>query len=191
METRIRPEAAGEEQAVREVHAVAFGDPDRVPDLVDALRAAPAALPPVSIVAEQEGRVVGHIMISACRLDAQLRLVDVYSLSPLGVHPDVQRQGVGSRLVAAALTAANEQGAPLLFLEGSPTFYGERGFTRASALGMRAPSLRIPDPGFQVAVLDAFEPWMTGTFVYSEAFWAQDCVGLRDPERFARVSVLG
>ncbi len=41
--------------------------------------------------------------------------------------------------------------------------------------------MRIPDPAFQVAVLDAHEAWMTGALVYCEAFWALDCVGLRDP----------
>jgi hypothetical protein len=45
----------------------------------------------------------------------------------------------------------------------------------------RSPSLRIPDAAFQVARLSAYEPWMTGTFVYSETFWDLDCVGLREP----------
>ena len=71
---------------------------------------------------------------------------------------------------------------PLVFLEGSPRYYGPRGFERASGAGFRAPSLRIPDAGFQVARLPAFQAWMTGTLVYSETFWALDCVGLRDPD---------
>lgn len=45
-----------------------------------------------------------------------------------------------------------------------------------------SPSLRMPDAAFQVARLPAYEPWMTGTLVYSETFWALDCVGLRDPD---------
>jgi putative acetyltransferase len=64
----------------------------------------------------------------------------------------------------------------------APHYYGTRGFETASAAGFRSPSLRIPDAAFQVARLPAHEPWMTGTFVYSETFWARDCVGLRDPE---------
>ena len=42
--------------------------------------------------------------------------------------------------------------------------------------------LRIPDAAFQVMRLPAYEPWMTGTLVYSEAFWRHDCVGRRDPD---------
>jgi putative acetyltransferase len=176
----IRPEQSQDRPAVRRVHALAFGDPDRVPGLVDALRDARGAIEPVSLVATRQGEVVGHVMLSACRLDAPRRLVDVVSLSPLGVHPDHQRQGVGTRLIEAALRAAEDRELPLVFLEGSPAYYGARGFRRADACGFRSPSLRIPDPAFQVAKLPSYRPWMTGTFVYSDAFWTHDCVGLRD-----------
>ena len=47
--------------------------------------------------------------------------------------------------------------------------------------GFAPPSVRIPGPAFQVAVLAAHEPWMVGQLVYPEAFWATDTVGLRDP----------
>ncbi|MFE0462142.1 GNAT family N-acetyltransferase [Kitasatospora sp. NPDC058965] len=184
----IRDEQSQDHAAVRQLHAAAFGDPERVPGLVAALRAGGGT---VSLVAAAAGEVIGHVMLSPCRLDAQPRLVDVVSLSPLGVHPDHQRQGVGTRLVAAALAAADARGVPLVVLEGSPTYYGARGFERADRCGVRSPSLRIPGPAFQVARLSAYEPWMTGTFVYADAFWAHDCVGLRDPERFARIAAMG
>ena len=119
------------------------------------------------------------MLLSACRLDAPRRLVNVLSLSPLGVHPEHQRNGIGTRLIEHALAEADRRRVPLVFLEGSPRYYGARGFETASAPGFRSPSLRIPDAAFQVARLSAYEPWMTGTFVYSETFWALDAVGLR------------
>jgi len=64
----------------------------------------------------------------------------------------------------------------------SPRYYRERGFEAAGPAGFRSPSLRIPDEAFQVVRLSAYEPWMTGTFVYAETFWKHDCVGLRDPD---------
>jgi len=92
----------------------------------------------------------------------------------------------GTRLVAAALAAAEETGVPLVFLEGSPHYYRKRGFADATELGFRPPSLRYPPGTFQVARLSSYEPWMTGTFVYSDPFWALDCVGLRG-ERLERL----
>jgi len=49
-------------------------------------------------------------------------------------------------------------------------------------MGLGRPRYGFPEAAFQVAMLSAYEPWMTGTFVYSETFWAQDCVGLRDSD---------
>jgi putative acetyltransferase len=175
----VRQERAEDHEAVREVHREAFGDGERVPTLVDALRAAQASQAPLSLVATVGERVVGHVLLSACRLDALPRLVDVLSLSPLGVLPQFQRQGIGTRLVAAALAGADGRGIPLVFLEGSPRYYGKRGFTDATKLGFRPPTLRYPPGAFQVARLSSYEEWMTGTFVYSDVFWALDCVGLR------------
>ncbi|WP_249714005.1 GNAT family N-acetyltransferase [Rhizomonospora bruguierae] len=179
VELVIRQERAEDHEAVRAVHTQAFGDGERVPALVDALRIAPASLASLSLVATIGDRVVGHVMLSACRLDALPRLVDVLSLSPLGVLPEFQRQGIGTRLVAHALAGAENRGVPLVFLEGSPHYYGERGFTDATKLGFRPPTLRYVPGAFQVAKLSSYEEWMTGTFVYSDAFWALDCVGLR------------
>jgi putative acetyltransferase len=154
-----------------------------VPGLVDELRTAPAPLAPVSLVAtvdDTEGdRVVGHVMLSGCRLDAPERLVAVYSLSPLGVLPKFQRSGIGTALIRHVLSAAEAQGVPLVFLEGAPDYYGARGFDDAERLGFRPPTLRNAPGAFQVARLSAYEDWMHGTFVYSDVFWAHDCVGLR------------
>ncbi|HTJ70849.1 MAG TPA: N-acetyltransferase [Actinospica sp.] len=184
----IRPERVEDHAAIRDVHRRAF-DQERVADLADALRAAPAPLPPSGLVATSSpdaasdagngDLIIGHVLLSASRLDAAERLVDVLVLSPLGVLPEFQGRGIGTRLVRAALDVAEECGVPLVFLEGSPTYYGSRGFDRADELGFRSPSLRIPPVAFQVARLSAYQPWMTGTLVYSDTFWALDCVGLR------------
>jgi putative acetyltransferase len=178
----IRREQPSDVPGILEVHAAAFGEQDGVPELVTALRSAPADIGLISVVACLEEQVVGHVMLSPCRLDAPRRIVDVVSLSPLGVRPEMQRQGIGRRLIDYALSTADSMRIPLVFLEGDPLYYAARGFERADVHGFRSPSLRIPEAAFQVAILSAYEPWMTGTFVYSETFWAQDSVGLRDSD---------
>lgn len=175
----VRPAAADEYPALEALHLEAFGDP-QVPVLVRALLAAPGR-PPISLVAveEGEGALVGHVMLSPGRLDAPERLVDVLTLSPLAVAAPFRRRGIAAMLVGRALAEAEREGCPLVFLEGSPAHYARLGFRPGSSMGLRRPSLRIPEPAFQVYPLSAYEPWMTGTFVYSETFWANDCVGLR------------
>lgn len=179
-EVEIRTEGNGEHGAVLDVIRAAFGDEgDQVARLWDDVTR--ARLVQASIVAHDGDRVVGHVGVSHAWLDARERLVDVSILSPLSTSPDLQQQGIGTRLIEAALAAADAQGSPALFLEGSPDFYGRRGFSRASAAGFDRPSLRIPDPAFQVMPLRAHEPWMTGRVVYRDVWWAHDSTGLRDP----------
>ena len=177
----VRAEATSDWPAVRSVHLAAFvGDHGKVvANLVDDLRDLGEGL---SLVAVQRDQVVGHAMFSPSLLDAPKRLVQVQVLSPIGVLPAFQKQGVGSALIGRGLEVLAERGVPLVFLEGDPAYYSRFGFESAADHEFRKPSLRIPDAGFQVFRLPDYEPWMTGTLVYSEPFWRHDLVGLRDPD---------
>jgi putative acetyltransferase len=177
---RVRPERPSDREGVRRVAGAAFADEGpTISALLDALDATGRVV--VSLVAEADGSVVGHVQLNRSWLDARARLVDVLVLSPLSVEPGHQGRGIGTDLIAAAVAAAAGTGAPALFLEGAPSYYSTRGFRRADDLGFERPSVRIPAPAFQVAVLPAHEEWMTGRLVYCDAFWELDCVGLRDP----------
>jgi putative acetyltransferase len=176
----IRPSASADHPAIRRVVAAAFTDRgEAVADLAEDLRRTHAR---AELVAEEGGALVGHVLLSRSWVDARRALVEVLVLSPLSVRPDRQRRGVGTALVAAAIEEARRLGAPALFLEGDPGYYGPRGFEPAAPRGFDRPSVRIPEPGFQVVVLEAHEEWMTGALVYCEPFWTHDCVGLRDPD---------
>ncbi|MGW6282075.1 GNAT family N-acetyltransferase [Kribbella sp. NPDC055071] len=178
----LREEVPGDGQAVRDVHLQAFGSHGLVvADLVDSLRNTIAPNGGLSLVAEHDGQVVGHVMFTRSLLDASRRLVDVQVLSPLAVMPEVHKSGIGSALVRHGLEVLAERAVPLVFLEGDPGYYSRFGFTLGGELGFRRPSLRIPDKAFQVIRLPAYQPWMTGTLVYAEPFWRHDAVGLRNP----------
>ncbi|MPY54250.1 GNAT family N-acetyltransferase [Streptomyces acidicola] len=177
----LREERAGDREAVRGLHLEAFGDHGSVvANLTDALRDIVVPGRGLSLVAEQAGQVVGHVMFTRSLLDAPRRLVDVQVLSPLAVLPGHQRQGIGSALVRGGLELLVQRAVPLVFLEGDPAYYTRFGFVSGGELEFRKPSLRIPDAAFQVLRLPAHEAWMTGTLVYSELFWQHDAVGLRD-----------
>ncbi|HEX3781882.1 MAG TPA: N-acetyltransferase [Pseudonocardiaceae bacterium] len=177
----LRQERPTDRAAVRKVTVRAFGTAGAmVADLVDDLRETLTEYDGLSLVAEHEGQVVGHLMFTRSLLDAPKRLVEVQVLSPLSVLPEQQKQGIGSALVRRGLEILAKSTAPLVFLEGHPDYYPRFGFLPAGELGFRKPSLRIPDAAFQVLRLPAYEAWMTGTLVYSELFWRHDAVGLRE-----------
>jgi putative acetyltransferase len=174
----VRP--ARPDDDVPGVIAVAFGDEgDSVAALWREIDESGRVL--ASLVVERDDEVVGHVGLSPAWVDARRALVDVWLLSPLSVRPDHQGRGIGSAMVAAALAAAEASGTPLLFLEGSPRYYGDRGFERASAQGFAPATDRTPDPAFQVARFATHESWMTGRLVYPDVWWRHDAAGLRDP----------
>lgn len=167
----LRLEQRKDLRAVKDLHLAAFGDHGKVvAELVDGLRSAVTTDDALSLVAQYEGKLVGHVMFTPSLLDAPRRLVDVQVLSPVGVLPECQGQGIGSALVQRGLEVMVERSVPVVFLEGPPGYYARFGFRPGADQGFRKPSLRIPDGAFQALRLPAHEPWMSGTLVYSETF---------------------
>ena len=153
----IREERADDVAAVDQVVTDAFGDVDGLTArLAGLLRDLVARHLGISLVAEVDGAIVGHVMFTRSLLDAPRRLVDVQVLSPLSVDPAHQRRGVGTALVTAGLEQMAARRVPVVFLEGSPEYYPRFGFAPGGGLGFRKPSLRIPDPAFQAIRLASY-----------------------------------
>lgn len=101
---RIRPEQAEDFDAIDDVVAAAFGQPDEA-KLVRLLRDSDSYVPELTLVAEEDGAIVGHIMLSYAEL-AGVGAARVLSLAPLAVKPGHQRDGVGIALTEKALNAS-------------------------------------------------------------------------------------
>jgi len=122
-------------------------------------------------VAEQEGDVVGHVMVSHVELALGDARRPIASLSPLAVEPGHQRAGIGSALVREVVQRADAHGEPLVVLEGSPRFYGRFGFEFAVPLGihMDLPDWAPPEAA-QVRRLVRYDSSFRGHVVYPPAF---------------------
>lgn len=154
----VRDEAEEDRAAVRAVVGAAFARRSEA-DLVDALMLAGAAA--ISLVAEDAGEIVGHVMLSV--LDAPMPAL---ALAPLAVKPARQRSGVGSRLVMAALEAASERGWPAVLVLGDPAYYRRFGFGAEPARGF---DCKYAGEHLMMRVLQPPVP-STGTITYPAAF---------------------
>jgi putative acetyltransferase len=166
----IRREASGDADVIRFVTAAAFarpgGDVPVEAPLVDWLRASPAWIPELSLVAvDLGGDVVGHVVCTRGTVGA----APVLALGPLSVRPDWQRRGVGKALMHAVLGAGDALGEPLVVLLGSTAYYPRFGFRPASEYGI-TPKHPEWDEHFQVRPLTAYNPAVRGEFAYPEPF---------------------
>jgi len=160
----IRAEALGDEVAIRFVHEAAFGRPDEA-RVADEVRATAGFVPELSLVAEEDGRVVGHVVLSRTTVGGH----EVLLLGPIGVLPERQRHGIGSALVLEGLRRAEAAGVPLVLLEGDPGYYSRFGFRLVSELGIEAPP-GAPAQYVQARPLAAYTPGIRGQAEYPPAF---------------------
>src|SRR5690606_1957460 len=103
---RIRPETKADRAAVRGVNEAAF-ETSAEADLVEAMGDKGVSV--VSLVAEVDGRIVGHILFSPVSLKKHADL-NLMGLGPMAVMPDYQRKGVGSALVREGLSYCKDLG---------------------------------------------------------------------------------
>lgn len=146
---QIRSELPTDHERVGAIQTAAFGRPDEA-DLVDALRT--SARPQLSLVAEVEHELVGHVFFSPVVIEGPASAPACAGLAPVGVLPAHQHQSVASALIRSGLEQCSELGWEAVFLVGDPAFYGRFGFTLAAPHGLRYESESF-DPVFQLLEL--------------------------------------
>ncbi|MFZ6026149.1 MAG: GNAT family N-acetyltransferase [Chloroflexota bacterium] len=132
----IRPETAADDAAVYEVNKLAFDNRDAEPQLVAALRGLPGT---ISLVAELDGQIVGHILFSQLQIQTPAETVSALSLAPLAVRPGFQNRGIGSALTRCGLDECKARGHKIVIVLGHAGYYPRFGFSAVLAEPLDGP----------------------------------------------------
>jgi len=162
----IRLESSQDINAIEQVTIAAFdGKPysDKTEHLIiQRLREADKLS--LSLVAEMDNKVVGHVAFSVVTIDGEHK--GWYGLGPISVPPESQLQGIGSKLIEAGLSRIREMGAKGCVLEGSPKYYNRFGFKTYPGLFYEG----APAPEYFMA-LPFYEEVPQGRVEFDEAFY--------------------
>lgn len=132
----IRAAKPADTEAIAALNRAAFGGEEEV-DIVERLRR--DGLVAVELVAEQGGVIIGHILLSWLPVMMDGRNVKALALAPMAVRPGLQKQGIGGRLIAAALDEARAAGGQAVIVLGHPDYYPRFGFSAALARRLASP----------------------------------------------------
>ena len=162
----VRSETDADVSAIAEVTVAAFKTLEisnhTEQFIIAALRAAKALT--VSLVAEVDGRVIGHIAFSPVTISDGTR--NWYGLGPVSVLPEYQRQGIGKALIREGLSRLKDMNAQGCCLVGHPDYYRKLGFSNMSGLVIEG----VPQEVLFALSFDGHTP--QGTVVFHEGFKA-------------------
>lgn len=134
--TSIRPATSADSPVIRDIHLAAFPTSAEA-DLVARLHEDHDS--EISLVAEQAGEIVGHLLLSRMSVSAGSRALRALGLGPVGVLPGAQGSGVGSELIRSALGIAATLGEEVVFVLGEPDYYSRFGFSAEAAVPFASP----------------------------------------------------
>ncbi len=162
----IRIETEADHAAVAQILKSAFDD-DGESRLVTRLRS--SAKPLMSLVAEQDGQILGYILFSPATLDSSPSLA-VMGLAPMAVHPDCQRQGIGTALVEAGLNRCRDAHIGAVAVLGHSEYYPRFGFRKSSEFDIKC-EYDVPAEAFMLMEMQqGFLKGGSGILKYHEEF---------------------
>lgn len=143
---KIRIATESDRSEILNIHKQAFGVEEGpvISKLVDDLLDDETAKPILSLVAVDNNKLIGHILYTKAIVTQTEASVSAQLLAPLAILPDVQKSGIGQKLINEGLSQLKSSGTELVFVLGHPTYYPRCGFVPAGKQGFEAP-YPIPD----------------------------------------------
>lgn len=175
MQLTIRQERPSDFQTVAELTKAAFRDLELSDHtehlLIHRLRNSKAFVPELSLVAEMDGELVGHILFTKVIIRNAVQEFEVLSLAPVSVRPEFQRRGIGSSLIENGHAIARNMGFNAVLLVGHPQYYPRFDYRKSSDFGIIQP-FDAPDEACMALELvkDGLKG-VTGEVVYQAAFF--------------------
>ena len=166
----IRPENLTETAAIYALNKLAFGGRDAEPRLVDAIRESESFIPELSLVAELDGQIVGHILFSRIHIEAEDKQMPSLALAPMAVLPQYQKQGIGSELVRRGLDQCKRLGWASVIVLGHPAYYPRFGFSAELAKSLECPYGDVGDAWMALELAPGALNNVRGKVVYPAAF---------------------
>ena len=147
----IRFEQPKDIDEIRLLNYKAFGQPEEG-RIVDKLRKSCNGI--LSLVAISNNKIVGHIMFSPVTIETKEGVIEGMGLAPMAVLPELQNQGIGSKLVKEGLRIIRNTSCPFVIVLGHENYYPRFGFQRALEFGLRSQWDGVPDDAFMAMILD-------------------------------------
>jgi len=152
----IRQENKNDHKEVFKVIKSAFKDAEFTDNteqfLVDRLRKSDAFIPELSMIAEINGKIVGHILLTKLKIKNKSNVFDSLALAPVSVLPEYQGKGIGGKLIVDSHKKAKELGHKSIVLLGHENYYPRFGYEQADKYGIELP-FKVPKENCMVIEL--------------------------------------
>lgn len=171
----IRKEIVEDHQAVEQLVEWAFKtmpySDGTEHQIVHRLRKSAAFIPELSLVAERDNQMIGHILLTKIQIKNEQQSVEGLSLAPVSVHPDWQRQGIGGQLIKRAHAIARKLGFQSVVLLGHKDYYPRFGYRPTTDFGICLPFDSPPENCMILELQPNSLQGITGTVQYPAAFF--------------------
>jgi putative acetyltransferase len=168
--TKIRPETPADAVAIHSVNKQAFDGREAEPRLVDAIRQSDGYISELSLLAEENDQIIGHILFSRIHIQSENEQLPALALAPMAVLPGYQKQGIGSALVRHGLEECKRLGHTIIIVLGHPAYYPRFGFTPELAKSLECPFGDCGNAWMALELIPGALDGVRGKIIYPAAF---------------------